>query len=352
MFEDLLSAWDGEETVARYDQQLGVWMFVCVHSTALGPAMGGTRMRSYASPHDALADGLRLASAMTLKQAAAELPFGGGKAVLAVRDVPTAEARRLLLLRYAALVDALGGTYVTAADMNTGEADMDVIGERSAHVFGRSREQGGAGDPAAGTAEGVFHGIKAAVDHVFGSSDLARVKVLVQGLGAVGDRLVDRLAAAGAELSVADVDRVKVEATARRTGATVVHPDRVIGAPCDVFSPCAGGGILSASSIPRLRCRIVAGAANNQLAEPTDAELIRKAGILYAPDFVINAGGVIHLAGYEALKWSDAEIADHLAAIGARLASLFLRAEEEDLNPDVMARSLAEARIGTVRFTS
>jgi glutamate dehydrogenase/leucine dehydrogenase len=189
-FDELLATWDGEEVVLHRDQPTDSWMVIGVHSTVLGPAMGGTRMTSYPTPSDAVDDVLRLSDAMTWKQALADVPFGGGKAVVAVREVPgrgTPE-RRALLLRYAELVDSLHGTYVTAADMNTGEDDMDTIGERTTHVLGRSRERGGSGDPGAATALGVFHGIESTVRTVDGSDDLAGRSVLVQGLGSVGAR--------------------------------------------------------------------------------------------------------------------------------------------------------------------
>ena len=191
MFEDLLRDWDGEEVAVRFDAPTDTWMLIGVHSTVLGPAMGGTRMKVYAAPEEALADVLRLSGAMTFKQAAADLPYGGGKAVLAVPAIPDrgSRERRELLLRYAALVDSLHGTYVTAADMNTGPPEMDVIGERTSHVLGRSPAAGGSGDPAAGTAVGVFHGIRASCLHAFGSPDLDGRSILVQGVGSVGGRL-------------------------------------------------------------------------------------------------------------------------------------------------------------------
>ena len=218
MFEELLRRWDGEEVVVRFDEPTGAWFFVGVHSTVLGPAMGGTRMRAYDSADDALLDVLRLSGAMTLKQAAADLPFGGGKAVLAVAQVPPSgsDERRTILRRYANLVDSLGGTYVTAADMNTGQADMDVVGQGTGYVFGRSREHGGSGDPAPGTALGVFHGIVATVRRAFGSTDLSACRVLVQGVGAVGGRLIGLLREAGATVVVSDVDRARAQAAAQR----------------------------------------------------------------------------------------------------------------------------------------
>jgi leucine dehydrogenase len=351
MFEDLLQAWDGDEAVVRFDADSGTWMIAAVHDTTLGPGMGGTRMKSYAAPHDALADALRLSGAMTLKQAAAGLPYGGGKAVLAVPDVPAAGSseRRDLLLRYARMVDALGGSYVTAADMNTGEADMDVIGERTSHVLGRSRDHGGSGDPAPGTALGVFHGIVSSASHAFGSRELAGRTVLVQGAGAVGGRLVDLLDEAGAAVLVADVDPARAAAAAARVGGGVVDTAEVIGTPCDIYAPCATGGVLSSATIPRLRCPVVAGAANNQLTESRDAELVQEAGILYAPDFVINAGGVLHLAGYETLGWTEDEMAARLAGIGDTLEDVFATSEREGITTEAAAVRLAMSRIAAGR---
>ena len=347
MFEDLLRTWDGEEVCLRYDEPSGAWMFVCVHSTALGPGMGGTRMKVYPAPHDALRDGLRLAQAMTLKQAAANLPFGGGKAVLAVPAIPVpgSEARRALLLRYADLVEAMGGTYVTAADMNTGPFDLDVIGERTAHVMGRGPEHGGSGDSGPGTAVGVFHGIRAGVRHVFGDADLNGRTVVIQGVGSVGGRLAGLLRDAGATLILADVDEAQAAGLASELGATTVGVGTEIATPCDVFAPCATGGILDAETIPTLRCRVVAGAANNQLATDEDGERLAAAGILYAPDYVTNAGGVIHLAGYETLGWDDDEMAARLAGIGVTLATIFAEADRDGISTAAAADRLARRRI-------
>jgi len=347
VFEDLLAGWDGEEIITRYDRPTETWMFVGVHSTVLGPAMGGTRMKAYAAPGDGLGDVLRLSQAMTFKQAAAHLPYGGGKAVLAVPSVPPpgSSARREILLRYAALVDSLHGTYVTAADMNTGAPDMDVIGERTKHLLGRSRERGGSGDPAPGTALGVFHGIRSAWRHVSGAAELDGVVVLVQGVGSVGDRLADHLGEAGAQLLIADVDAGRAEKTAERVGGEVIQPDSVIGTACDVFAPCAAGGVLTPETIPRLACRVVAGAANNQLGSGDDAALLARRGILYAPDYVINAGGVIHLAGYETLGWGEAMMQARLAGIGETLAGIFATADADGVTTAEAADRLALERL-------
>jgi leucine dehydrogenase len=352
MFETLIRAWDGEELVCRFDRPTGTWMFVGVHSTVLGPGMGGTRMKGYRAPEEALRDALRLSGAMTLKQAVADLPFGGGKAVLAVPDVPTGPARRELLLRYAQVVASLGGTYVTAADMNTGQADMDVISERCPYVLGRSPEAGGSGDPGPATARGVFHGIVASCTHAWGGGALAGRSVLVQGVGSVGHLLAQLLREAGASVLVADANATRARDVGEDVGGTVIPPADVIGTACDVYAPCAIGGVLSAETIPRLRCRIVAGAANNQLKESDDASRLRDAGILYAPDYVINAGGVMHLAGSETLRWPEQELARRLRGIGDTLAAVYRSADEEDITTDAAAERLAQARIDAARARS
>jgi leucine dehydrogenase len=351
MFEELIRDWDGEFVASRFDGPTSTWMFVGVHSTVLGPGFGGTRMKVYAAPEDALLDVLRLSSAMTLKNAVADLPFGGGKAVLAVPEVPQGEARIELLSRYADLLSSLGGSYITACDMNTTAQDMDVVGERSPHVMGRSEAAGGSGTSAPDTASGVFHGIRASLAHAFGSDDPSGRTVVVQGTGAVGTALVDLLAEAGARLVLSDVDAGRARAAADRVGAEVAGPDEAFDIACDVFSPCATGAVLNARTIPRLRCRIVAGAANNQLAEPQDADRLAAAGILYAPDYVVNAGGVLHLAGYERLGWTPDAMAARLTGIGETLREVFAHAEREGITPDAAARRIADERIQQRRRT-
>jgi leucine dehydrogenase len=336
-----MRSWDGEEVVVRFDRPTGTWMFVCIHSTTRGPAGGGTRMKVYPEPSDALADAMRLAGAMTLKMAAVDMPFGGAKAVLAVPDLVDGEARRGLLLRYGDLVASLRGTFNTGPDVNTSAADMDVIGERCGYVFCRSEENGGSGDPGPHTARGIFHGIRASVRHVFGSDSLDGRVVLVQGLGSVGGPLAEELLAAGARVLASDV----VPGRAERLGAEVVPAEQVIGTECDVYAPCALGGTLNAETIPRLRCRIVAGSANNQLAEPEDAERLREAGILYAPDFVINAGGVLNSLGAEHLGWTREQIEERLAGIGDTLAEIYSKAETEAITTEAAAEQVAQSRL-------
>ena len=267
-------------------------MFVGVHSTVLGPAVGGTRMRVYPTPADGLARRAAAVGGDDQKLAGAGMPRGGGKAVLAVPELPTGEARQRLLRRYGELVASLGGTYRTAGDMNIKPEDLDVVAETCPWVYGATGRGGNSGP---GTARGVFHAIRATVEHVFGSPELAGRRVLVQGAGAVGANLARELAEAGARVLVSDVD----EARAAATGCETVAPDAVFGFEVDVFAPCAVGAILNSETIPLLNCRAVAGGANNQLAEPADAERLRERGILFAPDYVVNSGGMIYLIGLE-----------------------------------------------------
>jgi leucine dehydrogenase len=345
VFESLLRDWDGEETVVRFDEPSGSWMFVGVHSTTLGPGMGGTRMKTYAEPADGLRDVLRLSSAMTSKMAMASVPLGGGKAVLAVPAIPRGQARRELMLRYGDLVESLHGTYVTACDMNTGPPDMDVIAERCSTVLGRTEANGGSGTSAPNTAVGVFHGIRAAAAHAFGSDELDGRTIAVQGLGAVGEPLSRMLAEAGARLTLADVDDVRAKELGEELEADVTGADRIAEAPCDVFSPCATGGVLNAETIPNLRCRVVAGAANNQLGEPADAGHLAERGILYAPDYVVNAGGVIHLVSYELLGEGDAEVQERLRGIGDTLGAVFTRAETDGISTGAAADAIVAQRL-------
>ena len=338
-FESLLAGWDGEHAVIRHDSESGAWMFVGVHSTVLGPAVGGTRMRVYPTPADGLADVLRLSAAMTQKLAGTGYPRGGGKAVLAVPgELPTGEARRRLLLRYGKLVASLGGTYRTAGDMNITPDDLDVVAETCPWVYGASAS---GGDSGPGTARGVFHAVRATVEHAFGSPDLAGHSVLVQGVGAVGANLARELAAAGARVLVSDVD----EARAAATGFETVPVERAIETEVDVYAPCAVGGILNVETIPRLACRAVAGAANNQLAEPADAKRLAERGILFAPDYVVNSGGVIQLIGVVDEGWDATELEAGLAGIGDTLRGLFAEADADGITPIEAANRMVDRRL-------
>lgn len=344
--EGLIAAWDGESVSIHLDRDTGTWMFICVHSTALGPAAGGTRMKHYPNPTDALADGMRLSEAMSLKLASVDFPHGGGKAVLALptAEIPQGEARRRLLHEYGRFINSLGGLYSCAPDMNTSAADMDVIAEVTPYVFCKTEAAGGSGDTAPDTAVGVLHGIRASCRYAFRTDDLSQRTVLVQGAGGVGGRLIELLMDADANVIATDVDRRRLEALQGK-GIQVVPPDSALTTECDVLSPCATGGVINARSIPGLRCRVIAGGANNQLETPADADLLRARGIAYAPDFVINAGGVLHGGGLEEQHWSREVLAEKLAGIGEVVYEIFERAERDGISTDAAARKIALARI-------
>jgi leucine dehydrogenase len=347
--EELLAPWDGESVSVHRDRQTGTWMFICVHSTRLGPSGGGTRMKHYARPADALADGLRLSEAMTLKFASVGFPRGGGKAVIALPtvEVPQGEARRRLLHEFGAFVTSLGGIYSCAPDMNTSAVDMDVIAEVCPFVFCKTEAAGGSGDTAPDTAVGVFHGIRAGCRFAFGSDDLAGRSIVVQGAGGVGGRLIQLLREAEADVIASDIDGERVE-TLRGRGINVVSAEAALTTQCDVLAPCATGGILNARSIPELRCRVVAGAANNQLESPSDADLLAERGIVYAPDFVINAGGVLHGGGLEEQGWTREILDERLAGIGDAVYDILQHARREGISSDAAARQIAQSRIDAV----
>ena len=344
--EDLLATWDGESVSTHRDLKTGTWMFICIHSTRLGSAAGGTRMKHYPRMVDALADGMRLAEAMSLKFASVEFPHGGGKAVIALptTEIPQGDARRRLLREYGAFINSLGGLYSAAPDMNTSALDMDVIAEVTPYVFCRTEAAGGSGDTAPDTAVGVLHGIRAACRHVFDSDDLSRRSILVQGAGGVGGHLIDLLMEADATVIATDVD-VQRLATLRAKGIQVVASDSALATECDVLAPCAVGGIINLRSIPTLRCRVIAGGANNQLETAEDADRLRERGIVYAPDFVINAGGVLHGGGLEEQHWTREVLDARLAGVGDAVYEILQRAERDGISTDAAARRIAVARI-------
>lgn len=277
---------------------------VAIHDTRLGPALGGTRFVRYGSEQAALVDALRLARAMTSKAALARLKHGGGKAVILLP--PGAFDRKALFESFGRFVHGLGGRYITTEDSGTTPADMEIVRTQTKHVTGFDRSSGGSGDPSPFTALGVRRGIEATVKFKLGKSDLKGVHVAVQGVGNVGYYLCRELAACGAKLTVADVRPELSDRAAREFGATVVDSSAIHKVACDVYAPCALGGAINSKTLPELRCAIVAGGANNQLADDATGELLHQRGLLYAPDYAINAGGLINVAqevsGYDEAK--------------------------------------------------
>ena len=291
--EELIEAWDGLGVVSRFDRGSGAWFFIALHDDTLGRPTGGTRMHVYPTPGAGLLDAMRLAQGMTDKWAVSGVPFGGGKAVLALPGPLAGEARRAMLRRYGRLVDSLQGAFATGEDLGTTIADMLEIAAVTRWVLGGHGGDGVLADPGPYTAHGVVCAIRAAAARAFGADDLADRRVLIQGVGDVGAPLARELAAAGAVPLLADRDAARVRALATELGAATVAAEAVYETPCDVFAPCAVGAVLNGDTIPRLACRVVAGSANNQLAADDDAEALHRRGILYAPDYVANAGGAI-----------------------------------------------------------
>ena len=326
------------------DPATGMRAIVAVHSTVLGPSLGGTRFRPYPDERAAALDVVRLARGMTYKHAVCGNDQGGGKAVLI--GEPSVLRSDELLRAYGRFLDRLGGVYLTAEDVGTTQADMDLLRTVTPYVTGTSEHLGGSGDPSPATAVGVFAAIGAVGERLWGSTDVAGRHVVVLGVGKVGAALARHLHAAGARLTLADVRADAVAALAAELGAAVVDPDVAVTEPCDVLSPCALGAVLSSSTIPTLGCAAVCGAANNQLATDDDAERLADAGVLYAPDYVVNAGGVINIAEEAAPGGYDRERAyRRVALIADNLRRVFALADEHGLTPGAAANRLAEERI-------
>jgi leucine dehydrogenase len=324
---------------------------VAVHSTARGPALGGVRLWHYERAPLAVLDVLRLSRAMSYKNAAAGLPLGGGKGVIALAPGTSlrGRARTAALLDFADVVDALDGRYLTAEDVGMSARDMATIAQGTRHVTGLARSRGGSGDPSPLTALGVEVAIETVCARLFGARSLRGRTIAIVGLGHVGARLAERCARAGAQLVLADVDAGK-RTLAERLDARWTTPGRALTAQVDVLAPCALGGVVSAASAPRLRCRAIVGAANNQLTEEPVAELLAGRGILWAPDFVVNAGGVINLAVELRPEGYDPAVARRQArAISDTLAQVLDSADADGVTPLAAANALAERRMTTRR---
>ncbi len=347
--ESILQKWDGEEVIVRFDRPTGAWIFIAIHSTRLGPAAGGTRMKSYPDPKTAILDALNLARGMTYKFAVINFPYGGGKAVIDVPHNLEPQMRENLLRRYGALVHQLGGLFETGPDVGTSSIDMDIVSETgSPYVFCRTPEKGGAGDSGPITAWGVFCGMQAVCEYLFGDASLKDKRILVQGAGSVGRALIQLLKEAGAEILFSDVDPERIRHFGDDPDLQFVSADAVYDTACDIFSPCALGAILNRKTIPRLRCQAVAGAANNQLAEPNDAEKLRTANILYAPDYVISIGGAMGITGIESMGWSPEKAYQEVRTVADTLKQIFHMAANERITTEDAARRIAESRLSGV----
>ncbi|WP_372875356.1 Glu/Leu/Phe/Val dehydrogenase dimerization domain-containing protein [Pseudomonas sp.] len=336
-----------EQVVFGHDQASGLKAIIAIHNRNLGPALGGCRMWPYASDEEALRDVLRLSRGMSYKSALARLPLGGGKAVIIGN--PHTGKSEALFQAMGDFVDSLGGRYITAADSGTGVAEMQIMAERTRHVAGAGQREafGGGmrnGDPSPSTAYGVFIGLQAAVKHRLGRDNLKGLRVAIQGVGQVGFGLAQQLKEAGAELWVTDIVPANVRRAVEQLGATAVAQNDIYGLEVDVFAPCAMGAIINPQTLEALRAPVIAGAANNQLADAGLAEELRRRGCLYAPDYAINAGGIIDVC-YERNGGSTAELKAHIEGIGATLAEIFQRAEREGNTTTAVADRMAQERL-------
>jgi valine dehydrogenase (NAD+) len=336
-----------EQVVFCHDAPTGLRAIIAIYSTALGPALGGTRFYPYPGEDAALADVLNLARAMAYKNALAGLDHGGGKAVI-IGD-PARLKSEPLLRAYGRFVQSLNGRYVTACDVGTYSEDMDIVARECRHVTGRTVRNGGAGDSSVLTAFGVFQGMRAAAEHVWGTSSLEGRRVGVEGVGKVGRRLVDHLVEAGARVAVCDVDAGAVERVRSRHPSVEATADRdsLLGTAIDIFSPCALGGALSDHTLPLLNARIVCGGANNQLAQPGIEKLLADRGIVYTPDYLVNSGGVIQVAD-ELAGFSFERAEAKAAQIFDTTKKILAMADEEGVPPAVAADRLAERRMSEV----
>lgn len=341
----------GHEQVTFFrDPETGILFIVAIHSTVLGPALGGCRVRKYATIEEALYDVLKLSEAMSYKNSLAGLNIGGGKAVI-VADHTMKTGRKELFQSFGRFVKSLNGKYVTAEDMGTSVQDMGYILSTCEFVAGRDRSVGGGGDPSPYTAIGLFEGIRSCLERCFDSGDYRGRHFVIQGVGNVGKGITQLLAEAGAKLTLCDHSPKVAAELGTRFGASVVSAETVLSTPCDVFVPCAIGGIINQSSVPTLRCRIVAGAANNQIegGEAVERALVQR-GILYAPDFAINAGGVTLCADeLEQGGFTESRVRERVARIYHTLGKIFDESKKTSELPGNVAVRLAKERIEQAR---
>lgn len=340
-----MEEYDYEQLILCQDKSTGLKAIIAIHDTTLGPALGGTRICEYESDEEAIEDALRLARGMTYKNAAAGLNLGGGKAVI-IGD-PKKIKSEALFRAFGRFVEGLNGRYITGEDMNATQEDASYINCETDYIVGLET---GSGNPSPVTAYGVFIGIQAALNEVYGSDDLTGKTVAIQGLGAVGRRLAERLHEAGAKLYVTTRDKAKIDKAVAELGATAVSLDEIYGVECDVFSPCARGAIINDKTIEQFKCKIIAGAANNQLAESIHGDMLHEKGILYVPDYIINSGGVINIIDdISGREYNRENAMKNTARIYDSCKKVFEIAKRDNIPTYKAADIMAEERIAAVR---
>lgn len=344
--EELIASWDGLGVVCRHDQPTGTWIFVCLHNDKMGAPTGGSRMKVYPELGDALTDGMRLAEGMTYKWAGVGVKAGGGKCVLAIPEPLEGEERIGLLHRYGELIESLRGSFRTGEDLGITTEDMKVVAERTRYVQGFHPDSGEKINPSPFTALGVYAGIRAALGVAFDDDSPAERTVLVQGVGNVGASLARKLADDGARVLVHDIDVERARSLAAELGGSAVDDDEIYSSQCDVYAPCAIGATVNRDTIPRLACKIVSGSANNQLAEDGDGRRLHERGILYAPDYIINAGGALSFALLEEGITDLDEVGRRMSAIGERVQEILTESVSRDELPLDVARRRIERELG------
>ena len=336
-----------EQVVFCQDEETGLKAIIGVHNTVLGPALGGTRMWNYASDEEALTDVLRLSRGMTYKAAISGLNLGGGKAVL-IGD-PTKLKNEAYMRRFGRFVDSLGGRYITAEDVNMNTRDMEYVHMETDHVTGIPESMGGSGDPSPVTAYGVYMGMKATAKHVYGSEDLSGKAVAVQGVGHVGMYLVDHLVKEGAKVFISDIDQTKLADVSKKTGAQIVGMDEIYDLDMDIYAPCALGATLNDDTIPRLKASIITGGANNQLKEETKhGYMLIDRGIAYAPDFLVNAGGLINVGAEYYGPYNREKAHRDAEKIYDTTLNILKMAADESITSQEAAIKIAEERIAAM----
>lgn len=341
-----MKKYDYEQLVFCQDRESGLTAIIAIHDTTLGPALGGTRMWTYAQEEDAIMDALRLARGMTYKAAVAGLKLGGGKAVI-IGD-PRKDKNEQMFRSFGRFIEGLSGRYITAEDVGTTEGDMDLIREETKYVTGVSPAFGSGGNPSPITAYGVYRGMKAAAYEAFESDRLAGRVIAVQGLGNVAYHLCRKLYEEGAKLIVTDINMDLVNRAVREFGALAVGVEDIYGVDCDIFSPCALGGVINDETIPQFKAKVIAGAANNQLKEECHGDLVAEMGIVYAPDYVINAGGLIHVAD-ELLGYDRERVMKKVEMIYDTTLQVFEIGKRDQIPSYCAADRLAEERIESVK---
>lgn len=347
MFEiEHLNQKDFEKVVFCNDKRTGLKSIIAIHDTTLGPGTGGCRFYPYATEEDALTDVLRLAKGMTYKSAISRISFGGGKAVV-IGD-PHHQKTAALLERFGEFVDSLGGKYITAKDVGIDGHDLQIIARKTKYTLGIEGVKNSSGDPSPATAFGIFQGIRALNNEILGKKSLDGVSFAIQGVGSVGRYLAESLYKEGARLTICDIDREGLDYCAKKVKAQIVDPKDIYDQACDFFVPCAMGAILNSETIPRLKCKVVAGGANNQLATPKDGYDLMKRGIFYAPDYVINAGGIINIA-YERGGYDHQKAFNHIGHIYQTMVEITHRSLKENIPSFIIANRMAEEILAAAR---